>query len=91
VGSSMVLIWTDPTPGDTLTFSMPGGGTRLELLGACAADINSDGQVSIGDFLAFLGAYSAGDLLRNADFDRDGAVNLLDLMGFLQAYSAGCR
>ncbi len=54
----------------------------------CDADFNADGAVNTLDVLAFLNAWSAGDM--SADFNADGAVNTLDVLAFLNAWSAGC-
>ena len=55
---------------------------------SCAADFNSDGTVNSLDFIAFLNAFTAGDI--SADFNGDGTVNSLDFIGFLNAFTAGC-
>jgi hypothetical protein len=54
----------------------------------CPIDFNADGQVNVGDFLAFLGLYAAGD--PRADIDANGSINVADFLAFLSAYSAGC-
>lgn len=54
----------------------------------CPADLNSDGEVDTLDFLAFLGAWSAGEPL--ADWNGDGSVNTLDFLAYLGDWSAGC-
>jgi subtilisin family serine protease len=56
--------------------------------GACAVDFNGDGLVNIQDFLAFLGAYAAGDM--RCDFDANGSINVQDFLVFVAAYAAGC-
>jgi choice-of-anchor C domain-containing protein len=54
----------------------------------CQADLNTDGQVNVQDFLAFLQFYSAGD--PRAEFLVDGQINVRDFLLFLQLYSQGC-
>jgi hypothetical protein len=54
----------------------------------CGVDINGDGQVNVGDFLAYLQLYASGD--PRADFTGDGQVNVQDFLAFLAAYAAGC-
>ncbi len=56
--------------------------------GGCAADFNNDGAVNTLDVLAFLNAWSAGDMA--ADFNGDGVINTLDVLAFLNAWSNGC-
>jgi hypothetical protein len=56
--------------------------------GSCRADLNDDGVVDTLDFLAFLGAWSAGDSL--ADWNGDGVVNTLDFLAYLTDWVAGC-
>jgi hypothetical protein len=54
----------------------------------CRVDLDGDGAAGIGDFLAFLQAYAAGDA--RADFNQDGRLNVDDLAAFLDAFAAGC-
>lgn len=54
----------------------------------CRPDLNGDGSVTVQDFLAFLGLYSAGDA--RADFTGDGLVNVSDFLAFLTEFAAGC-
>ncbi len=56
--------------------------------GVCVADFNGDGSVNTQDFLAYLGAWSSGNL--TADMNGDGTVNTLDFIAFLNIWSAGC-
>jgi agmatine deiminase len=58
------------------------------VIDGCRADFDADGAVNVQDFLAFLGAYSAGE--PRADTNGDGAVNIQDFLGFLTQFSAGC-
>jgi hypothetical protein len=54
----------------------------------CSVDIDGDGVVNVGDYLAYLGLYSAADA--RADFTGDGAVDVSDYLAFLAAFAAGC-
>ncbi len=54
----------------------------------CYADFNGDGQVNTQDFLAYLGAWAAGDLA--ADCNDDGQINTQDFLCFLGLWAAGC-
>ena len=72
-----------------------GGGIELDagivycLTGtACPADLDSDGVLTIFDFLAFQNAFDAMEPV--ADFDGDGAFTLFDFLAFQNAFDAGC-
>jgi endonuclease/exonuclease/phosphatase family metal-dependent hydrolase len=52
------------------------------------ADFNGDGIVNVADYLAFLAAYSVGDL--RVDFTGDGMIDVGDYLAFLGEYSTGC-
>jgi hypothetical protein len=54
----------------------------------CRVDVNGDGQVNVGDFLAFLQLFATAD--PRADFTGDGQVNISDFLAFLQLFAAGC-
>jgi hypothetical protein len=54
----------------------------------CRADMNSDGLVSIQDFLTYLQLFAAADA--RADFSGDGSVSIQDFLAFLSAFAAGC-
>ncbi len=54
----------------------------------CAGDFNSDCTVNTVDVLAFLNAWSAGDM--SADCNGDGVINTLDVICFLNAWTSGC-
>ncbi len=56
--------------------------------GACAADLDGDGVLTVFDFLAFQNLFDAGDLA--ADFDSDGSLTLFDFLAFQNAFDAGC-
>ncbi len=55
---------------------------------SCVADFNGDGLVNTQDFIAYLGAWSAGDM--SADINGDGIVNTQDFIAFLGLWVAGC-
>ena len=58
------------------------------LAGACRADFDGDGELTLFDFLAFQNAFGSGDPA--ADFDGDGALTLFDFLAFQNAFAAGC-
>ena len=55
---------------------------------ACRADFNGDGMADLFDFLAFLNAFDAGEIL--ADFDFDGELTVFDFLAFQNRFDAGC-
>ena len=55
---------------------------------SCTADFDSDGSLSIFDFLAYQNAFDAGDPL--ADLDGDGSLTLFDFLAFQNLFDAGC-
>ncbi|MFI4917397.1 MAG: GC-type dockerin domain-anchored protein [Phycisphaerales bacterium JB060] len=56
--------------------------------GACPADLDGDGVLTLLDFLAFQNLFDAGDPI--ADFDGDGELTLFDFLAFQNAFDAGC-
>jgi hypothetical protein len=70
------------------------GGAALRLdrtpcpFGACRADFDGDGSLTIFDFLAFQNAFDTGSLC--ADFDGDGRLTIFDFLRFQNEFSAGC-
>lgn len=54
----------------------------------CAADFDGDGMVDTRDVLAFLNAWTAGDL--DADANGDGVIDTRDVLVFLNLWTAGC-
>gem|GEM_PF-5155756 len=56
--------------------------------GGCPADIDGDGDADVGDFFAFIIAFSTGDPA--ADVNGDGVINVLDFFAFVLAFQAGC-
>jgi parallel beta-helix repeat protein len=55
---------------------------------ACIADMDSDGSLTILDYLAFQNAFGAGDVA--ADMDDDGQLTMFDFLTFQNAFDAGC-
>ena len=70
------------------------GGAALRLdrtpcdFGACRADFDGDGSLTIFDFLAFQNAFDTGSLC--ADFDGDGSLTLFDFLQFQNEFASGC-
>lgn len=60
----------------------------FQIHGACPADFNGVGGVSVQDVFDYLAAYFAGG--PDADFDGASGVTVQDLFDFLAAYFAGC-
>ena len=54
----------------------------------CPADLDGDGMLTLGDFLAFQNLFDAGDPL--ADFDGDGDLTIFDFLAFQNAFDDGC-
>jgi hypothetical protein len=57
-------------------------------LSDCVADFNGDGVVNTQDFIAYLGAWAAGDPA--ADTDGNGVIDTRDFIGYLGLWAAGC-
>ncbi|UYV13792.1 MAG: hypothetical protein NCW75_05780 [Phycisphaera sp.] len=55
----------------------------------CYADFDSDGELTIFDFLGFQNAFDAGDAA--ADCDGDGDLTIFDFLCFQNAFDAGCE
>ena len=55
---------------------------------ACRADLDSDGELTLFDFLAYQNLFDGGDLA--ADFDGDGELTLFDFLAFQNEFDAGC-
>jgi len=71
------------TPWGDYYLGLYGGGGN-----PCPADMNGDGVLDFFDVLAFLSAFSNGDLA--ADFVPDGTLDFFDVLEFLGQFSAGC-
>ncbi len=57
-------------------------------IGGCRADFNPDGNLDFFDVLAYLGAFTDGEL--RADFTCDGMIDFFDVLEFLSDFTAGC-
>ncbi len=59
---------------------------------ACLADVNSDGVVDGGDFIAFINSFATGDVAVDpvADVNHDLIIDGDDFISFINAFSAGC-
>lgn len=64
------------------------GPDDYNVLNACPADLNGDGNLDFFDVSAFLSAFNAMD--PNADFSGDGNFDFFDVSQFLSAFNAGC-
>lgn len=76
---------TPMTGGD---FTLTGGFWSAGTEESCYADFNNDGQVNTLDFLAYLNAFTDGDMA--ADCNQDAQINTLDFLCFLNAFTEGC-
>lgn len=75
--------------GDVLAQNINTDGTFGNITSGCGpADVNSDGTVDGNDFVAFINAFGAGDLL--ADINTDGVVDGGDFVLFINDFGAGC-
>jgi hypothetical protein len=54
----------------------------------CYADCNSDGELTIFDFLCYQGVYASGAI--EADCDKDGELTVFDFLCYLNLFDAGC-
>ena len=57
--------------------------------GVCGADLNGDGQLDILDFVAFQGAFVAGD--PGADCNGDGMLDIVDFVCYQGLFTQGCE
>ncbi len=78
-------VYTDNFGSSQAYTGVPGS---VEFLIACPTDVNHDSEVNTLDFLFFLNAWTAGDML--ADWNDDGVVNTLDFLEYLNDWVAGC-
>ena len=93
---ALVRMAADATTGDSLTFRVSNGvgsdvgsvTLALPSSGACRADLDGDGSLTIFDFLAFQNLFDAGDPA--ADFDGDGSLTIFDFLAFQNEFDAGC-
>jgi alpha-amylase len=54
----------------------------------CPSDINDDGEIDFGDFLAFFNCYDTEDAC--ADIDENPGVDFGDFLSFFNGYDSGC-
>jgi len=68
----------------------PGGDFVLQFSveGACAADVNGDGVLDLGDINAFVALFLASDIA--ADFNSDGVLDLGDISAFVALFLEAC-
>lgn len=78
------LLITTNAP-DSPTVAVP---VRANVLNACPADWNEDGELDPLDFLAYLNDWTPDD--PHADLDWSGEVDVFDFILFLNAWNAGC-
>jgi len=84
----------DPDTADTGVPGGDGGGAVVDMgalefqTGECRADFNGDGVLDTRDFIAYLGAWSAGS--DAADWNGDGVVDTRDFVAYLNSWAAGC-
>jgi trimeric autotransporter adhesin len=96
-GTPAVLTITGAQASDSgqysATLSTSSGSTtsaaaNVQVGGACAADINGTGGVSVQDIFDFLTLWSASNPA--ADFNGTGGVSVQDIFDFLEAWVEGC-
>ena len=95
-GFALVRMDADAMMGDVLSYRVQtsagsdAGVISLALPrgGACRADLDGDGRLTIFDFLAFQNLFDAGDPV--ADFDGDGMLTIFDFLAFQNEFDAGC-
>jgi hypothetical protein len=70
----------------------PDGTLGLPPAPACLADVNVDGSVDGGDFIAFINSFAIGDASVDplADVIVDGTIDGTDFIEFINAFAAGC-
>ncbi len=78
--------WGCPPPESRLDELVEGDATIRVV--PCRADVDGDGVLTIGDYLAFLNAFDAGEEL--ADFDFDGELTVFDFLAFQNRFDLGC-
>ncbi|MFI4915498.1 MAG: GC-type dockerin domain-anchored protein [Phycisphaerales bacterium JB060] len=83
INDAGIIVGNGANPG-----GRPGAFALVEGGGACPADLDADGELTIFDFLAFQNLFDSGD--PQADFDGDGELTLFDFLAFQNAFDAGC-
>ena len=74
----------DPSTGEAALTAW-----KMAGLGACPADLDGDGSLTIFDFLAFGNLFDLMDPA--ADFDGDGEFTIFDFLAFQNAFDVGCE
>jgi hypothetical protein len=88
------------TPGGTMfgTVSLWAGnpyngprahGFTVDFGSSCYPDFTGDGALDLFDFLAYVNAFSAGDL--EADCEANGGLDLFDFLCFVNAFNEGSK
>ncbi|MGD1916109.1 MAG: GC-type dockerin domain-anchored protein [Phycisphaerales bacterium] len=81
-----------PEPVTFASIGFPDSALVINVLGdvdgACVADLDGDGELTLFDFLTFQNLFDAGDPA--ADFDGDGSLTLFDFLSFQNSFDAGC-
>ena len=78
--------WGCPPPESRLDELIEGDATIRVV--PCRADMDGDGVLTLGDYLAFLNAFDAGEPI--ADFDFDGELTVFDFLAFQNRFDRGC-
>ncbi len=78
--------WGCPPPESRLDELVEGDATIRVV--PCRADLDGDGVLTIGDYLAFLNAFDAGEAI--ADFDFDGELTVFDFLAFQNRFDRSC-
>lgn len=63
-------------------------GSTVLTVAPCVADFTNDCFIDSDDFVAFVGAFQAGDL--SADADASGFIDSDDFVAFVASFTAGC-
>jgi len=79
------VVWAD---GRVSTVHDVASDQTITISAPCDADLNSDGVLSIQDFLELHALFTGGAVL--ADFNGDGSLDILDFLAFHTLYAAGC-
>ena len=86
-GEIVATVLTQGDPFDFVTqYAITGEGSPCG--GACRADLDGDGSLTLFDFLEFQNLFASSD--PRADFDGDGSFTIFDFLEFQNAFAAGC-
>ena len=78
---------SEPLTGGAFTLR-PGFWPGVLRNNSCAADVNGDGVLDLGDIQAFVALFIGGDL--GADFNPDGVLDNGDIQAFVTAFLEAC-